>query len=275
MSIRIFLTTLFCGFILIPKLYSQNFLVNGGANSFGTAHANVTESTSFSPINNVSGIAAQDEIQIATSAQKYYSQIDIGNLYFTAIYPMKKFSVSAGMVRHGNEFMNQHRVGLGIANKIGFVKLGAQINYLQYQAEGFGSAGAVVLDFGGIAEMTEKLTFGAYVFNFTQSSLKGQEREQLPIIMKAGLSYLLTQKFKVYTELEKEILAEPLFKVGLQYEIIAHLFVRTGITINPTNNFFGLGYHGKKIHFDYGFSYHQTLGMTHQASLGINLKKRD
>ena len=250
-------------------LIGQNFLVNGGALSFGIADANVCLSDGFAPINNIAGIAEASSSQFSLSAKVLYEGTDLSSQYLTGLFPLKKFTVSAGILNHGNSFFNQQKIGIGIANRIGFMKMGFQINYLQIKAEGFGSMGNLVLDFGGIAELSEKLTFGAHIFNITQSGF--DHEETIPVIMKAGINYSPTANFATFLEVEKEIYSEPLFKAGIRYEIITSFFVSTGVTINPTKNFFGVMYEGKRVGFGYSFSFHQVLGMIHQASLYIKL----
>ena len=265
--------TLTLTFINHSHVFCQSFLVNAGARSFGIGDANVCLSDVYSSFNNPAGIADQNQIHLSASTKILYQGTDLRSHYLSAIYPMRKFSISLGLLKHGNNYLNQQKIGLAIANKIGFVKLGVQAGYYQLRAEGFGTTGNIVFDFGGIAELTEKITFGAHIFNFTQSSIEGEE--SIPIIMKAGIHYAPVPIFNTYLEIEKEIAEEPMFKIGIEYEIISSLFVQTGVTINPTKHFFGLQYSGKRVGFGYSLSYHQILGMIHQASLEIKFKKHE
>ncbi len=253
-------------------LFSQSFLVNGGANSFSLSDANVCISDTYSPINNPAGIATLKYRSLSVSSKILYTDTDLKTHYFSTILPLKKFAISLSIINHGNSYLNQQKAGVAIANKIGFVKLGFQAGYYQLKAEGFGSAGQLVFDFGGIAELSEKLSFGAHIFNFTQSSLKNGET--IPIIMKAGIKYAPISVFRIFLEVEKELYSEPLFKTGISYEMVSNLYIQTGITVNPSKNFFGLHYKGKKIGFGYALSYHQFLGMIHQATLEYKIRKK-
>ncbi len=268
-----FCATFALTFINHCNVLSQSFLVNAGASGFGIGDANVCQSDAYSPFNNPAGIAAQPVIQVAASTKILYQGTDLRSHYLSGIYPFKSFSLSIGILKHGNDYLNQQKFGLAIANKIGFMKLGVQAGYYQIRAEGFGNAGNLVFDFGGIAELSEKVTFGAHIFNFTQSTIDNEEF--VPIVMKAGICYTPVPAFNTYLEIENEISAEPLFKAGINYEIIHSLLIQTGVTINPTRHFFGLQYSGKRVGFGYAFSYHQILGMVHQASLAIKFKKDD
>ncbi|MDZ7646337.1 MAG: hypothetical protein U5K54_03660 [Cytophagales bacterium] len=62
-------------------------------------------------------------------------------------------------------------VWLGFGNKFGIASLGVKANYIQYQADGFGTYGAVSIDFGGLAELTDQLSIGAYITNLNQAKL--------------------------------------------------------------------------------------------------------
>jgi hypothetical protein len=76
---------------------------------------------------------------------------------------------SVGAFRFGDDLYNEQMVSLGFGNKFGIASLGVKANYIQYQADGFGTYGAVSIDFGGLAELTDQLSIGAYITNLNQA----------------------------------------------------------------------------------------------------------
>lgn len=255
--------------------FSQEIITNSGAKAAGLGYCAVTFSNHLSPINNVAGIANVKDITLSASAKKLYNIKGLNSINLNLIYPTDHFSLAVSVAGRGDQFLNIQRLGVGIANKIGFVQIGLQVNYLQYSAHELGAKGAFVLDFGGIAELGEKIKFGAYIFNLTQSRLYSTPVEPLPVDMKVGLAYQPLAKLKLLFEVEKEMDFDPLKKAGLEYQALKGLFVRTGVTFDPVKNYFGLGFYRKRLMVDYAFNNHNRLGLSHHISLGYKLSKNE
>ncbi len=268
---------LLVGFFLIylPS-GAQSHYVRGGAKANGVANSAVTFSDAFSSFNNIAGISSIKRTTVAAHASQYYFPEGIGQAGISAVHPLNDVCVSATFSKQGDAFLNFQRVGIGVGHKVGFMQVGFQANYIQYSAEEFGTRGAMVLDLGGIAELGEKVKFGVHVFNFTQSSIKSRPEESLPVIMKAGLSYMPAAELTLLVEIEKEIGYSTLKKVGIEYEIVRFFYARTGVTLEPVKNFFGLGYDNRKrLAFDYAFQTHWRLGMSHHLSISYRLGTAD
>src|SRR5690606_33183894 len=99
--------------------------------------------------------------------------------------------------------------------------------------------------------------------------------ENLPIVMKAGLLYSPTSKLKILTEIEKEVDQSLFKKAGIEYELLKGLYARTGITLEPMKNYFGMGLCRKRLIFDYAFQSHHRLGPSHYLTVGYKLSEND
>lgn len=271
MCSKLFLLIFFGCLGIYKTSFSQSFLTNSGARSAGVGNCGVTLVDHTAPQNNIAGIADIKSPLVAASAAKIYNLEGLGPTSLVFIYPARHFSLSIGATREGNEFFNFHRLSTGIANKIGFMKIGLQVSYLQYSAQEFGSRGAVAFELGSIAELGKKINFGMHIFNFTQSTLRSEPADNLPIIMKTGISYLPTPKLKVVAEIEKEVNQPLLKKAGLEYELLKNVYARTGITLEPMKNYFGMGFYRKRLIIDYAFQGHHRLGPSHHLTLGYKL----
>jgi hypothetical protein len=92
--------------------------------------------------------------------------------------------------------------------------------------------------------------------------------------MKAGISYKPFKKLMLNLETEKDIDYPAMVKAGVEYEIVTHLFLRTGITSKPFVNHFGIGFSRKHFHFDYALRTHPVLGFSHHLSLVCSFEKK-
>lgn len=139
--------------------------------------------------------------------------------------------------------------------------------------EEFGTAGSLYYELGGIVDLVPKLTFGAFISNFTLSSLNNSERSELPVIMKMGLKYTPIDDLSLSLDIYKDVDYKPILKAGIEYLIIEKLYVRTGVNTNPLKSFFGIGLMLDRFKIDYALSSHDFLGISHQVSISFSYLK--
>ncbi|MEQ9231268.1 MAG: hypothetical protein RIF46_11350, partial [Cyclobacteriaceae bacterium] len=172
-----------------------------------------------------------------------------------------------------DEFFSEQRVNVAFGHKLDRVSLGVSVDYLQYNIATVGTKGAMIIEFGGVAEITEQILFGAHVFNINQAKLVKETDERLPTVMKAGLSFLPSPDLIISIETEKDLDYDEVFRVGLEYQIVENLFIRTGLSTEPFNGAFGVGFQPKRFQVDYAFSNDSNLGSVHEVSVSYSLQK--
>ncbi len=180
--------------------------------------------------------------------------------------PVKIGVMSAGAYRFGDQLYNEQIITAGFANKFGLASLGAQVNYIQYSAESFGTKGVVSVNLGGIAELTSKLSIGAYIININQPEISGEEK--LPTKLIAGLGLKPIDKVFIAAEIEKDLEYDPAWKMGIEYAFHKKFCARTGYNLHPNTAFFGLGFKTSKLTIDYAIQHNLLLSLSHQASIG-------
>lgn len=242
------------------------------------AHTVVAQSDRFSVFNNIAGIAASQEISLFSSYHSHFAFQGLGTSTFGAILPFNT-SLSGGLslMHFGDKFLNQTTAGAGIAHRIDRFKLGLKLNYQQLSATSTTlsfSRKTVVLEFGGIWSMTRTLDFGAHLYNATQSKWRsGSNRENVPTLMKAGITYRPVHTLQLATEVFSESDHPTSFRCGLQYEPIERVFVRTGIATSSRTHHFGIGFVGGSFVVDYAYDNHSRLGSSHHLSIAYILTK--
>jgi len=172
----------------------------------------------------------------------------------------------------GWEF-NEHKVGLGYSHQIHFVSLGIQINYIQFNIDGYGSSGLVVLEFGGIVKILPELRFGAYIFNPAQSDPYHDRSGILPMLLKAGLSYRPVPNLMLNIEYHYYLYIKRSLSIGLEYVIREKVAVRTGINLWTQRSTFGIGFSPGKFQINYAVDVHPLLGISHEFSVTFKISK--
>lgn len=235
------------------------------ANALGYAAACLQDESSL--MNNVAGLA---KVESTTAFATYHWQPSLPTGDRTAAgfcLPSKVGVAGLGLFRFGDALYNEQILSAGFANQFGLASLGLKVNYIQYNAEGFGRKGVVTVSLGGIAELTPLLKVGAHIVNVNQPKLSRDEDERIPTILIAGMAFTPTDKVMVVAEVEKDIDYSPTWKAALEYKPIKKAAFRTGFNIAPEAAFFGVGFYPKKLRLDYAIQYSVVMGTGHQASL--------
>lgn len=237
-----------------------------GGRSMGMGNANVTLGDVWSIFNNVGGLAKTENTQATFSYDHRLNIDELTTLAAAAVIKGKNKAFGLGISSFGSEHFSQNQIGIGFSNQLGIASLGIKVNYLQTSIEGFGRGAAAVIEFGGVAELTPELFFGAHVYNVTRAKYGKNSDDRLPTTVKAGISYRPNSKVMVNLEAEKDILLDPLLKMGLEYNLLERVWARVGMNTQPNKFFFGVGFRPKRFHIDYALTQHPSLGNTHHFS---------
>jgi hypothetical protein len=236
-----------------------------GARANGMGYAS---STLFDTWGVFSNIAATSKLKNISAACTYDARPSLTGANRTAaalIIPIKTGAISTGVFRFGDNLYNEHILTAGFSNQFGLAALGAQVNYVQYQAEGFGSKGVWSFSMGGIAELTPHISVGAYIQNMNQPDIS--EVEKLPTKLVAGIGFKPIEQVFVATEIEKDLEYDATWKTGLEYKLNKKFSARTGYNIHPNTAFFGLGFTTTRFAIDYAMQHSTSLSLSHQASI--------
>jgi hypothetical protein len=254
--------------------YATNDMVPIGARAVGLGNAAVAISDQWAVFNNIAGVAALENTHVSGFYENRFNFSGFNIVAFAANHPTKFGNAALGVYRFGDELYNETQASFGWAHRISFVSLGIQAEYVQTSIQDLGTRRNVVINFGGQADITKNITFGAHVYNLNQARFAEYKDERIPTIMKAGLSFRPIKQIMLNAEVEKDIEKKVRYKFGLEYAIIENLKFRTGINIQPQIAFFGLGYNSRILFIDYAFSWHEQLGFSHSVSLSYTFLKR-
>lgn len=237
-----------------------------GARSMGLGNAHTTVWDVWSIFNNIGALSRIDASQVAFAYDRRMNMNELSTVSAGAVLKGEKATFGLGVSSFGSELFSQRQIGIGFSNQLGIASLGLKVSYFQTSIEGFGRGASPLVEFGGVAELTPELFFGAHVYNVTRSKYGNNSLERLPTVVKAGISYRPSEKVMVNIEAEKDILLEPLLKTGIEYNLLNRFWARAGMNTNPGKLFFGIGFKPPKFHIDYAMTQHPALGFTHHFS---------
>ncbi len=272
---RKFILFLIFSSTISSKIFSQTISMDMGAKSKGLGNSNTSIADEWSIFNNVGGLSGVEKGKVIFGYDRYFGIDGFNKIAAGAIHSFNFGSAGVSFYKFGDDLYSEQITSLAYGNKIGFVRLGLKANYYQLRIDEFGTIGSFYFDFGGIVELIPKLSFGAYISNFTISKLNNSVSTRLPILLKIGLSYKPSKPISLNLDVYKDIDHNPIVKAGIEYVIIEKIYLRTGVNNNPIKSFFGVGVLLEKFQIDYAISNHQLLGTSHQASISYNYQNRN
>ncbi|PJA09905.1 MAG: hypothetical protein COX70_00460 [Flavobacteriales bacterium CG_4_10_14_0_2_um_filter_32_8] len=185
------------------------------------------------------------------------------------VMPVKIGALGISVTSFGFELYNETKAGLSYGQRFGDkFSVGVQLNYLNTKlAQEYGTKTSITSAIGLIAKLSKELSLGVHLYNPTRSKLAEYDNERIPTIMKLGLEYRFSEKVMMGIETEKDMNFDAVVKAGLEYHITEALYLRGGISTNPTQYAFGFGMKLKDFKIDISSSFHQTLGITPSISI--------
>lgn len=258
------------------KLLAQNGRYEFSARNAAMAGASATVGDAYSGFHNVAGLAQYTEVVAAmVGYQNRYGLSELSSMGLGVTIPAAIGTMSVLANRFGTEdYYNEQRLGVGFANKIGFVSLGATVSYVQYSIETVGTRRMASVDFGGLVEITKKLHFGSYIRNINQAKIQDFTDERLPTLLVMGLSWRPLESLMLNSEIERDLDFGEVVKLGVEYQVMETLDIRTGIRTAPFQGTFGLGFSFGKFKADYAYISETILGDIHEFSLLYLLKSK-
>ncbi len=267
----------FVTFILIlcsNHLVAQNDGI--GARSIALGGFTTTLSDVWSTNNNQAGLGFNKSISGGIYYESRFLLKETGYKAGAFVLPVKTGALGLSVTSFGYELYNRTNVGLSYGQHFGEkFSAGVQLNYFNTKlSENYGQKSAFTASLGLMAKLNKELTIGVHVYNPTRSKLAEYNNERIPTIMKLGLDYKFSEKVFVALETEKDIDYDAIIKAGIEYHIIDVLYLRGGVSSNPSLTSFGLGVLLKDFKLDIASSYHQTLGFTPSISIVYTKAKK-
>ena len=262
---------LFQAIALLSNGQSSNTVIN--ARSLGLGNASSTLSDDWSLLNNVGGLGKVKTTSVAVAYEAKPGLVGANRMAAAFSIPTRIGTGGVGVVRFGDDLYNEQIVSSGFSNTIGNTSLGLKINYIQYRAIGFETRSAVSFNFGGITELSSKVSIGAYITNINQPRLSTVNTEKVPAQLVVGVSFKPTESVLIATEIDKDLTNDPVIKAGLEYKIHRKVFARSGFNLKPEAFFLGMGFVNSNLKIDYALQYTQLLNYSFQASIVYSFKK--
>lgn len=271
---RIFFIGLFI-FIYSHQTKAFGILQASGGRTTSIANCSVALSDFWSCHNNPAGFASQDNISIGFSYQNKFLLKELGYKNASVLIPFKSGTFCISASQFGYELYNENNFGFGFARCFGpNLRIGLKLDYLFFKFTGnYQNKSVPTFEIGTQYQINKSLCFGAYIFNPINAKLRTVYKDKTPIIIKLGLSYLISKDFLLTSEIEENFEYNFTYRFGLEYEIYKKIFIRSGFQFKPELFTFGIGYEYNKYTIDVCAQMSQTLGASISCSFIFKIKE--
>ena len=264
---KIIFSWLCCWVIFYTQAQTDPLTQVHGAKSQGLGNLRVQGLDIWSVFNNIGALDRLEHGGIAVGFDQRYNLKELNTYNLAAATKTSRGTLGLSISRFGGKLFNQQTFGLGFSNTLGITSIGVKMEWFQTQIEGFGSSGTPVISLGGISELSPNFFIGAHITNLGRSKISKLSESRLPTAIQLGVRYRPAPSVNLYGEVEKDILQDPVIKVGVAYNFQKWLHLRTGINSNPSKLFLGFGLLHENFAFDYSRGQNQALGSTNHFSL--------
>lgn len=264
--------------LISSLLQAANDNLPVGARSAGMAHASICVDDLWAVQHNQAALASLKNIEAGVFSQIVYPNSKVLMNAVAIASPFKYGVISGSFNRLGfKNLYNETKYGIGYSRQFGkSISAGMQLNYLStfIGDNNYGKRGTISVEVGFMAEVVKNLKLGVHVFNPTRSKTAQYNNERVPTIIKMGLQYSFSEKVFTTVEVEKDVLNKPILKIGAEYRIVKEIYLRGGLSTNPSLNAAGFGIELKKFNLDFAAAFHPQMGVSPQIGLRYRFEKK-
>lgn len=253
-------------------LYAGNETLAYGPRAFSCAQVSILFRDVWAVQNNPGALGFLRESAAAASFERRYGSLSM--LSFAGAFQDDKLgNFGLGASRFGPDFYNQSRVGISWGKSFGIASLGLQAQWYQVSAESLASRHYLILNFGGMAKLGEKVFFAGTISNLSQTKASDYTDVHLPTVLKAGLLLQPNENLMLMAEIQKDLDEIAGAAAAIEYRINKSIITRTGFNSANQTASLGFGVNWREFQLDFGSSWHTQLGLSHCIGLHYQIGK--
>lgn len=261
---------LFLIFLLFPFfLHAGNNNLPVGGRASGMGNTGLCIADVWAIRFNQAALADLRSVSFGVSYESRFLLKSLGVQSLAVAIPTKRGTFGVNYTGTGDQLYMDSKIGLGYGMKLSEkINLGIRLNYHSLRlGNNYGRTQNITAELSLLAKPTDKIQIGFHLFNPTQTKLNDYQNEEIPAIMNLGVSYKFSEKVRGNVEIEKDIELPFSVKMGVEYFPVDNLYIRAGISTNPSIPTIGFGLVKGEFHLDFSSAFHPALGLT--PSLGL------
>ncbi len=262
-----FIFTLFilCTFLQIKAQLGPDMLRTGRTDALGGADMGLQDIHAL--FGNPAGIAWLESWQATAGVRSRFSMKELSTVGAAFAAPLDQYGSFGLMAAYtGYETYNESKVGLAYARRLlPKLSLGLMIDYYGFRIPEYGSRHVFTFELGTQAELLPGLMLGAWVFS--PLPVEVAEADDIRPYFALGGAWTVSNRLSLHFKAAQETEFRPSVHAGIEYLMADVLYLRAGISTNPVENAFGIGFYTGSLRFDLAALFHPSLGLTPALSI--------
>lgn len=212
------------------------------------------------------------KLNLQTSYRSLYGISELTDSRAGLAYSFENFQLTAGFSNFGKSNYFQ-QTGMSLAGNYQYRKLslGLSIIYSRISFnEKYNSQSVITVNSGLMFRSNGFLGFGI-VRSLNQPTYSDNENS-LPIEAELGLSYINKASLDSQLKLLFIEYQKPTAEISQDFEMAKYAHINWALVLAPVRVGAGLKFEHQKMTFEYKFSHHPVLGLSHSVLLGISRK---
>lgn len=246
-----------------------------GARQAAMGNAAVASEGIWSVSHNQAGLAKLSEVTTSVYASQGFTLTQFTQGAFALAYPTKVGVFALSYHHSGMKLYTESKTGIAFAKTFGdALRFGAQANLSSVSlGDNYGKKSVPTFEFGIQTRLLKQVWLGVHLYNVSRTKLNNSEK--IPVIARIGLQYTFNKNVQSTVEYEKNWIAKPIVKAGLEYQIITDFWLRAGVNAGANvNTCVGIGYKVKdKLVIDAAATMDSKLGVSPHISFNYIFSK--
>ena len=272
---RIIITSILL-LLLIPKLNAWDFLQACGGRTRSLGNCSVALSDFWSLNNNPAGFANHNNLSLGISYNNRFLLNELSHKNLGALLPLKYGVIGISISQFGYMHYNENIFGLALSRSFGHkFKMGLRLDCIFICFSGnYKNRSTPTFEIGAQYQINKAICLGAYLFNPISARISTINNDHIPIIMRLGLSYTITDSFMITSEIEEYLEHDFSYRLGLEYEVYDDIHIRSGFQLSPETFTFGVGYNHRLFIIDIASEMNQEIGYSLSCSIVFQIKRK-
>lgn len=257
--------------VLTPLLHDAQIVssIGSGINNFGAGNNSIAVVDEHSILNNQAGSITDNNWTFVAGMINLYGFSTLNSLYTAGTKRVGEYGVVGLSLKYlGDSELNEQLLGLSYSRKLmDRWYLGIQFDLLSYRSKISGNILSPTVEIGTLVKANKSLTFGFHIFNPFGKALSANPYAET--LVRLGGEYKVSEKVAILAEAQKFLLVPVSLNIGISYQVIDQLMIRTGYQLQGNQFHVGVSYRGNTIGIHGATGVHNSLGLSSGAGVSF------
>ena len=207
-------------------------------------------------------------IVASISYSQYQIASDLSSQAALIVIPFTKYNIALNVHKYGFSAYHQIISSLSIAKRLSTrLSIALKGNFHQITIKNYGLTNAYAVDIGTLFQLSSEISLGIVVQNISfQQYGSNNIQNVIPRNISLGFAYRASDRLLISVNGLRDQQSTDL-NLGIEYQMISILFLRTGWNLTPFKQFAGIGISYRNLIIDTAVQSSNSLGITPQISI--------